>query len=430
MASRFAHVTIAPELREVLGSARFRQLFTVRATGQFCDGLFQSALATFVLFSPERQPTAASIASAFAILYLPYSIVGPFAGVFLDRWSRRQVLFLGNLLRTVVVLGVALLTVAERSGIDLGIAVLVALGINRFILAGLSAALPHTVSDKDLVTANAFSPTAGTLFAALGGLIGVVLRSAVGGGDTGSTTILLLSAVGFTISGFLSLRMPKTLLGPDGSKPGDTVGAVLHGFVEGAVALWQARPALRAVSVVTIHRVAFGMVTVLAILLLRNTLNPATEPEAALKQLSLVVGGAAGGALIAAIVTPGLTRSIGPVWWSSISLIIAGVVTPIGVGIATLPSLIIGGLALGLAGQAVKICADTAVQHRIHDDHRGRVFSLYDVVINIGLVLGVTLAAFTSPASGQSPVDLVFVAILLIATALVYLAGDRTERRA
>lgn len=430
VASRFAHVTIAPELREVLGSARFRQLFTVRATGQFCDGLFQSALATFVLFSPERQPTAASIASAFAILYLPYSIVGPFAGVFLDRWSRRQVLFLGNLLRTVVVLGVALLTVAERSGIDLGIAVLVALGINRFILAGLSAALPHTVSDKDLVTANAFSPTAGTLFAALGGLIGVVLRSAVGGGDTGSTTILLLSAVGFTISGFLSLRMPKTLLGPDGSKPGDTVGAVLHGFVEGAVALWQARPALRAVSVVTIHRVAFGMVTVLAILLLRNTLNPATEPEAALKQLSLVVGGAAGGALIAAIVTPGLTRSIGPVWWSSISLIIAGVVTPIGVGIATLPSLIIGGLALGLAGQAVKICADTAVQHRIHDDHRGRVFSLYDVVINIGLVLGVTLAAFTSPASGQSPVDLVFVAILLIATALVYLAGDRTERRA
>lgn len=430
MASRFAHVTIAPELREVLGSARFRQLFTVRATGQFCDGLFQSALATFVLFSPERQPTAASIASAFAILYLPYSIVGPFAGVFLDRWSRRQVLFLGNLLRTVVVLGVALLTVAERSGIDLGIAVLVALGINRFILAGLSAALPHTVSDKDLVTANAFSPTAGTLFAALGGLIGVVLRSAVGGGDTGSTTILLLSAVGFTISGFLSLRMPKTLLGPDGSKPGDTVGAVLHGFVEGAVALWQARPALRAVSVVTIHRVAFGMVTVLAILLLRNTLNPATEPEAALKQLSLVVGGAAGGALIAAIVTPGLTRSIGPVWWSSISLVIAGVVTPIGVGIATLPSLIVGGLALGLAGQAVKICADTAVQHRIHDDHRGRVFSLYDVVINIGLVLGVTLAAFTSPASGQSPVDLVFVAILLIATALVYLAGDRTERRA
>ena len=120
---KFALVTIAPELRQVLGSARFRQLFTVRATGQFCDGLFQAALATFVLFSPERQPTAASIATTFAILYLPYSIVGPFAGVFLDRWRRRQVLLYGNLLRTVVVLGVALLTIQQRSGLDLGLAV-------------------------------------------------------------------------------------------------------------------------------------------------------------------------------------------------------------------------------------------------------------------------------------------------------------------
>jgi len=427
---KFALVTIAPELRQVLGSARFRQLFTVRATGQFCDGLFQAALATFVLFSPERQPTAASIATTFAILYLPYSIVGPFAGVFLDRWRRRQVLLYGNLLRTVVVLGVALLTIQQRSGLDLGLAVLIALGINRFILAALSSSLPHTVADKDLVTANAFSPTAGTLFAAIGGLVGVVLRSAVGGGDAGSTTILVLSALGFTASGLLALRMPKDLLGPDGSKPGDTFAAVIRGFAEGATALWRARPAMRAVTVVTIHRVAFGMITVLAILLLRNTLNPPSEPEVALAQISLVVGGAAGGALIAAIVTPGLTRSIGPVWWSSISLVIAGVVTPIGFAVQTLPSMIIGGVALGLAGQAVKICADTAVQHRIHDDHRGRVFSLYDVVINIGLVVGVTLAAFTSPASGQSPFDLIFLAVMLCATALLYLAGDRSERRA
>ena len=423
-------MTIAPELRQVLGSARFRQLFTVRATGQFCDGLFQAALATFVLFSPERQPTAASIATTFAILYLPYSIVGPFAGVFLDRWRRRQVLLYGNLLRTVVVLGVALLTIQQRSGLDLGLAVLIALGINRFILAALSSSLPHTVADKDLVTANAFSPTAGTLFAAIGGLVGVVLRSAVGGGDAGSTTILVLSALGFTASGLLALRMPKDLLGPDGSKPGDTFAAVIRGFAEGATALWRARPAMRAVTVVTIHRVAFGMITVLAILLLRNTLNPPSEPEVALAQISLVVGGAAGGALIAAIVTPALTRSIGPVWWSSISLVIAGVVTPIGFAVQTLPSMIIGGVALGLAGQAVKICADTAVQHRIHDDHRGRVFSLYDVVINIGLVIGVTLAAFTSPASGQSPFDLIFLAVILCGTALLYLAGDRSERRA
>lgn len=413
----------------VLASARFRQLFAVRASGQFCDGLFQSALATFVLFSPERQPTAASIAFAFAILYLPYSLIGPFAGVFLDRWSRRQVLLVGNFLRAAVVALVAVMTMAERSGLDLGIVVLLALGINRFILAGLSAALPHTVPDKDLVTANAFAPTAGTLLAAVGGLVGVVLRSAFGGGDTGSTIVLVIAMIGFTASALLSLRMPRNLLGPDESQPTDTVRDVVVGMVDGAKVLATTRPAVKAVTVVTMHRIAFGAMTVLAILLLRNTLNPTSEPDIALAQLSLVIGGAAGGALIAAIVTPGLTRRIGPVWWSCLTLFLAGIVTPIGVAIETLPSLIVAGVAMGLAGQALKICADTAVQHHMHDDVRGRAFSLYDVLVNIGLVVGVAFAAFTSPQSGQSPFDLVAVGVLLLATGAIYLSGDRTERR-
>jgi len=134
---------LAP-LRDVLGAGNFRRLFAVRLVGQFCDGLFQSALATFVLFSPERQANAAQIAAAFAILYLPYSLVGPFAGVLLDRWWRRQVLLFGNLARAAVVGVIVFQTAAGHAGLDLGVAVLVALGVNRFVLAALSAALPHT----------------------------------------------------------------------------------------------------------------------------------------------------------------------------------------------------------------------------------------------------------------------------------------------
>jgi predicted anti-sigma-YlaC factor YlaD len=76
---------------------------------------------------------------------------------------------------------------------------------------------------------------------------------------------------------------------------------------------------------------------------------------------------------------------------------------------------------LGLAGQAVKICGDTAVQRQIHDDHRGRVFALYDVLVNVGLVLGVTVVAFTAPESGRSVPDLIFVAVILLAAAVWYL---------
>lgn len=418
------------DLSAVLKSARFRQLLSVRLTGQICDGLLQAALATFVLFSPERQASAQAIVTAFAILYLPYSLIGPFAGVLLDRWSRRQVLLYGNLVRAAVIVGVCMLTAAGRSGLDLGIAVLIALGINRFILAGLSAALPHTVPRETLVTANALAPTAGTLFAALGGLLGIGIRAALGGGDAGSTAVLVVAAAGCVVAGSLAILMPRDSLGPDGDVPRDSLMAFVKGFGDGAVTLWRARPAFRAVTVVVMHRVAFGAVTVLVILLLRNTLNPPTDPEAALTQLGLVIGGAAGGALAGAVVTPKLTRVLGPTRWSVITLMVSGLVTPAAVAVANLPALIIGGVAVGLAGQSVKICGDTAVQQQIADDHRGRVFALYDVVLNVGLVAGVAAVAYTSPESGRSVADLIGIAAILIGTALWHLIRWRQDSTA
>ncbi len=402
------------QLRSVLGSRRFRQLLTVRLTGQFCDGLFQAALATFVLFSPERQATAPAIAGAFAILYLPYSLVGPFAGVFLDKWSRRQVLLLGNLARAAIVVAVCLLTARGHAGLGLGITVLIALGINRFILAGLSASLPHTVKPSALVTGNALAPTAGTIMSAVGALAGVALGSALGGGDRGSVIVLMVVSVGYAGSGLLAMRMPRTLLGPHGNEPGDSVGAVLQGLADGAATLWRARPAWRGVSVVALHRIAFGATTVLVILLLRNTLNLPDQPNDALADLTLVLAGTALGALIGAATTPTATRHLGSAGWSAIVLLFAAIATPVGLSVATVASLVVGGFVLGFAGQAVKVCGDTLVQQRIHDDHRGRVFALYDVMVNLGLVVGISAVAFTYPASGQSTVDLVVMAVLLL----------------
>ncbi len=407
----------ATPLREVLRSRNFRRLFTVRLTGQFCDGLFQSALATFVLFSPERQASASQIAAAFAILYLPYSLVGPFVGVLLDRWKRRQVLLVGNLIRGAVVVVVLGQTAAGHAGWDLAVAVLIALGINRFILAALSAALPHTVPQRDLVTANALAPTLGTTFAAIGGIAGVGLRSALGGGDHGSITLLGVAMAGFVIAGLLALRMPRSLLGPDGTPASDTVLGIVAGLGSGAVELWRRHAAWRAVTAVTLHRVAFGAATVIVILLLRNTINPSSAPDTALGQLTLALGGAALGALLGAILTPAATRRWGTAAWSAAALALSAVVTPFAIATAEIPWMVVGSTVLGFAGQCAKVCADTRVQQLIADDHRGRVFALYDVFVNVGLVAGVAAAAFATPLSGRAPLVLVGVAVLLLATA-------------
>lgn len=407
------------EWRVVLGSKRFRELLAVRLVGQFCDGLFQASLSSFILFSPERQSDALGIALAFALIYIPYTFVGPFIGVFLDRWRRRQVLLYGNIIRGLIVVYIAWLTSNGSSGIALAVAVLIALGINRFVLAGLSASLPHTVDKRVLVTANAYSPTAGTIFAAIGGVFGFALLQTLGGGDSASTTLLIACAMIFAASGLLALRMPKNLLGPDDSEPRDTIGSVVRGLIDGSNALTSHKPAFRAVTVTALHRVALGAATLTGIMIIRNTLSPDNATQA-VSLTGLVLAAAGFGALIGAICSPRMVRRIGAVKWTSIVFIGAGIVTGLGLAIHSLTALMIGGAAIGMAGQVAKICADTAVQSDLTDEYRGRVFTLYDIAVNLGLTAGVAIVALTLPASGVSIVAAIGTGVFLVVVGLIY----------
>lgn len=418
-----------PALREVLAGRDFRRLFAVRLVGQFSDGLLQAALATFVLFSPERQPDAVKVASAFAILLLPYSIIGPFAGVFLDRWRRRNVLVRANALKALATLPVIWLVWVGNDGALLGITVLLVLGIGRFVLAGLSASLPHVVSGRDLVTANALTPTAGTIMSAVGAVVGVWLRSGVGGGDRGSQVVLGAAVAGFLIAGIIATRIGVHTLGPSGERPPDTIRGVAMGFAQGLGALRQAPVARRATTAVAAHRIAFGILTVGALLLVRNTFNPPTAADAALGEFAVITGFAAGGALLAAVLTPLATRRIGTVPWSVGVLLQAGV---LGIGLILLgsaapsyPAVLAGAASIGFAGQALKVCADTLLQRHIADDRLGRVFALFDMIVNVCLVTGVTLMALSSPPSGQAPLAYALTGIGLVGTGAWYWLRQR-----
>lgn len=418
-------------LRDVLRGRDFRRLFSVRIVAQFGDGLLQASLATFVLFSPEREPDPVRVAAAFAILLLPFSIVGPFAGVFLDRWSRRNVLVRANILKALATVPVLAAVMAGDDGLLLGLFVLVVLGIGRFVLAGLSASLPHVVSGRDLVTANALTPTAGTIAAAVGGVVGISLRAAVGGGDAGSQFILICAIVCYLVAGFIATRMAVGLLGPNGERPTDSLRGVVRGLISGVGELRVHARAGRAITVVAAHRIAFGVLLVGSLLLIRNTFNVVIDADAALGQFAILTGFTAGGALVAAIVTPGLTRRMGAVRWSVIALVQAALIgiscILIGAGRPSFAAVLAAGASIGFAGQAVKVCSDTLVQQNIPDDHLGRVFALFDMIVNVSLVAGVTLMAFLSPISGQAPGLYLAMGALLLLTAAWYFR--RSERR-
>lgn len=361
------------------------------------------------------------VAAAFAILLLPYSLIGPFAGVLLDRWQRRNVLVRANLLKSLFTVPIIVVVGAGQADFVLGLFVLIVLGVSRFILAGLSASMPHVVNGRELITGNALAPTSGTIAVGVGGIIGVGIRSFVGGGDTGSQVVLVAAIVSFVVASFLATRLAAHALGPDHGAPVDTLASVARGLVLGARTLWDQVPARNIMVTIIVNRFVFGVLTAGALLLVRGSLHPPTDVDAALNDFVLATAGAAVGAFLGAVVTPTMTRRIGIGPWVGI-VMVQGAVIGFGLLTATaitpkLVTLVAGAASIGLAGQSVKVCADTVLQRSIPDDRLGRVFALFDMIVNIALVTGITATAFASPISGQ------FTGGYLICAALLVLAA-------
>src|SRR3954453_6270480 len=202
-------------VRHLLLRGDFRRLLGTRLLSQFGDGVFQAALAGTVLFNPQRAADPVDVAAGFAVLLLPYSLVGPFAGVWLDRWSRRQVLLRANLLRAVLVVGVAALVLAGVGGTLFYVAGLAVFSVNRFVLAALSAALPHTVDEPSLVSANALSTTAGAGVTVVGGGAALGLVPLTAGGDSGYAALAVSSALPYLAAAAVVTGFPRSYLGPD-----------------------------------------------------------------------------------------------------------------------------------------------------------------------------------------------------------------------
>jgi MFS family permease len=401
-------VTTWSHLLRLLEGRWFRRLLGVRLGSQLADGVFQVALASYALFS-DRQPSAAALATALALVTLPFSVLGPFAGVLLDRWSRRQVLVWGNLVRVGLALLAAVVVAAGLPDGAFYAVVLACLSVNRFLLAGLSAALPHTVTGDDLVTANALSPTAGTLAFVAGLGAGALVRGLEGPGS-GDVAVLLASAVLYAGAGSLALRLPPTLLGPeeDPERPGALAATrdVLGGLGDGLRHLRRRRPAATALAVIGSHRYFFALWTVAVLLLHRNLLHPGDRDEA-FAALSVVAVTTAAGFVTAAVVTPSVTERIGTRRWVLLLLVLAAAVQPLLVLTATRGvhgAALVSAYALGLVSQGVKICVDTEVQAGVDDAYRGRVFSLYDVLFNVAFVAGAATAAGVLPTDGRSGV--------------------------
>ena len=405
----------------------FWRLMQLRMASQFGDGLFQATVAGALLFSPDRAADPAAIARAFAVLFLPYSLLGPFAGALMDRWDRRWVLVGANIARLVIIAAIGTILAIRAGEVALLLGALLANGMARFLASGLSASLPHVVPREQVVTMNSVATASGAIAAFLGANFMLVPRFFVGTGDRGAAVIIFITAVPVSIALLLSLRFGPRVLGPDDTQRaihGSVVYAVITGWLHGARTIVRSPTVAAALSALAAHRMVVGINSLLLLLLAHHTRDPAVGGLG----IALVFFAASGlGSFVATLLTPPSVRRWGRYAAANAALTAAAVIQVAGAGLV-LPIMVGCSFFLGITGQMIKLCADSAMQLDVDDALRGHVFAVQDALFWVSFIIAITVAAALIPADGHAPMFVVFGSVIYLLGLVVHsIVGRRAQ---
>lgn len=286
------------------------------------------------------------------------------------------------------------------------------------------------VDQRQLVTANALSPTLGTVAAATGGLLGFLLHQVMTPGPRADAALVTVAALLYLSAALAARQMHRDLLGPEHRPDRPALGRAL---VLAAQDLGSAvthlvrdcRPAVHALAAVTAARFCYGVLIVMVVMLARYTFNDPADSAGGLATLGKAVGLSAAGFFLAALISPWCTRRLGLAGWMTLCLAAPVAFVPaLGLGFSLVPCLI-AALLLGVVTQGTKICADTVVQESVEDDYRGRVFAIYDVLFNVAFVAAALVTALVLPLSGRSVAVVGGVALVYALAAVLYLRAAR-----
>ena len=387
--------------------------------------MFQVGIATAFFFDPTHATSGRDIAIGFATLLAPFTIVGPFVGPLTDRWQRQRIVLVGNLVRLVLVAAILASVIAGAPLWTLYALALLTLSVNRFLLAAMTAGLPQVVPPGELLAANSVLPTLGTLSAALGGALGAILSFASPSSSDSSIALAALTgaAIAFGVSSWLTTWLRRTELGPVVPLASldfvRQVGVLVSELMDGVRHLAARRTPLHALGVMAAQRLLYGMLFVAAILMSRSVFGDASGADA-LANFTIVLGFAAIGFGIAAVVTPLFGERVDRHRWIVLCLIVGAV----GQGLLALSTqvwaLLTAAVVVSFAVQGAKIAIDTIIQRDTDDSVRGRAFTLYDVLYNVAFISAAVVAGWTLPDSGYSAPVMAGLVVAYLVVAAIY----------
>ena len=160
-----------------------------------------------------RSPgSAVELAKILSFTIIPVFIIGPIAGVYVDRWDRRKTLFVCDFIRGLLVLSIPVLLLNQNSMLPIYGVVFLAFCLSRFYVPAKMSIIPDLVEKEDLLMANSLVSTTGMIAFVLGCAFGGFLVEkvgAVGGFICDALTFFISGILVFSITGRLRLRLAR-----------------------------------------------------------------------------------------------------------------------------------------------------------------------------------------------------------------------------
>lgn len=370
---------------EVLKNRNFFFLWLGQIISQLGDRLDQMALIAFVY---SRAPgSTIEIAKILSFTIIPVFLIGPLAGVYVDRWDRRRTMYACDFLRAALVLIIPLFLFYAKGLLSIYLIIFVVFCIGRFFVPAKLSIIPDLVKKQDLLMTNSLVNTTGMIAAILGfGISGVVVEW------LGARSGFYLDALSFLISGTLIFLITKSSdsaymsLKKVGQEIVEVIKkSVLQEIKEGLLYFLKNKDIRFAGGIIFILWSALGAVYVVLIVFVQKTLHSAT------KDLGLLIMFLGIGLFSGSLIYGRFGQRLSHYKTIFSSLVLSGIMLVcFALGIYRYPYFLsAAGLTylLGLFISPIMIATNTIIHKVSSNDMMGKVFSYFEIVMHLGFLL-------------------------------------------
>ena len=371
----------------------FRLLYIGQTISQLGDWF--NAVAVYALLL-DLTGSATAVATVMIVQYLPTALVGPLAGVVVDRVDRRRLMVAADVLRGCLILALLLVRRREEVWIVYVVMALV-FSAQAFFEPARTATIPNVTSGAELLPANALSSATWSAMLAIGASIGGIVTAVIG-----RNVAFVINALSFFWSAafILQTRYDSTPTArPTPTSVAHWIG--VHDVVEGV------RYVRRNAHVAALMCVKAGWGLAGGVLLLLTVFGQRVFPigTGSAGAIGVLYGARGVGAGIGPIAlrwilgsdAKTLRRAIGPAFFT------VGLFYVAMAGAPTLATAALCVLFAHVGGSILWVFSTVLLQMEVPDRFRGRVFSAELAMMTLVTSISSYLTAYELDHLGRSP---------------------------